>query len=319
MTYRRRWSRLPLWGVVILLVNQSVGNTAPVPRKPEPIQQRLQQHSEALVTAEKNDDLDVFLSYYATNAIVMPEYQLTRTGLREIREFYQELFQRQHIRTLQQKADEWIWLTDSTIVELGTFRKQFIDPALGDSLQTHRGQYWHIWRAQSDGTIKLQGVAYGFFHPVTHPKRLVVATGKQPDEPEIHTIRTPSVELQAYNALMEKGVQTRNGALRSSFFAEDGSFKPYAEELVTGMLRIKPYLIAYSNRGVVTIDSVSCYTYASEAFERYTLEYDMFKVKWHRANVAGRTEGKGIRIWKRQPDQSLRLYREIGTHNYLEP
>ncbi|MGA0555234.1 YybH family protein [Larkinella sp. VNQ87] len=304
---------------MILFVLHVAGNTRGFSQKPPSIQQRLQQHSEALVTAEKNGDLDRFLHSYAPNAIVMPEYQLTRTGLREIREFYQELFQRQQIRTLEHKADEWLWLTDSAIVELGTFRKQFIDPTLGDSLQTHRGQYWHIWRVQPDGTINLQGEAYGFFHPVTQPERLVVATGKQPDEPEIYADRTPPFELLAYNALMEKGVRTRNGPLRSSFFTEDGSFKPFAEELVTGLPQIKPYLIAYSSRGVVTIDSVRCYTYASDTFERYTLEYAMFKVQWHRADAAGRTEGKGIRIWKRQPDHSLKLYREIGTHNHLEP
>jgi hypothetical protein len=43
----------------------------------------------------------------------------------------------------------------------------------------------------------------------------------------------------------------------------------------------------------------------------------MFKVKWSMPDHSGRTEGKGIRIWKRQEDKSLRLYREIGTHNHF--
>ena len=61
-----------------------------------------------------------------------------------------------------------------------------------------------------------------------------------------------------------------------------------------------------------------CYTYEFETRGEYILEYDMFKVKWSVPNYSGRTEGKGIRIWKRQEDKSLRLYREIGTHNHLQ-
>ena len=117
---------------------------------------------------------------------------------------------------------------------------------------------------------------------------------------------------------MEKGVRKRDGNLRSEFFMKDGSIYPFADTTVTGMDQIKPYLIAYSSRGTVTIDSIMCYTYDFETLGEYILEYDMFKVKWSVPNFSGRTEGKGIRIWKRQQDKSLRLYREIGTHNHLE-
>jgi len=117
---------------------------------------------------------------------------------------------------------------------------------------------------------------------------------------------------------MEKGVRTRNGEERSKFFTEDGIFMPFADTTVTGMKEIKPYLIAYSSRGTVRIDSVMCYTYDFEYANDYIIEYDMFKVRWSFPDRSGRTEGKGIRLWKRQPDKSLRLYREIGTHNHLK-
>jgi hypothetical protein len=139
------------------------------------------------------------------------------------------------------------------------------------------------------------------------PDRLV--TSRQQEMP---------FELKAYNALMEKGVRTRDAALRASFFTDDGSFFPFADTTVTGMGQIKPYLIAYSSRGEVSIDSIQCYTYDFEQSDNYILEYDMFKVRWSTVDLTGRTEGKGIRIWKRQYDHSLRLYREIGTHNHIK-
>ena len=116
---------------------------------------------------------------------------------------------------------------------------------------------------------------------------------------------------------MEKGVRNRDGNLRSEFFAPDGRFYPYADTAIVGLARIKSHLLEYNSRGNVSIDSIMCYTFDFSYFENYVLEYDMFKVKWSVPNFSGRTEGKGIRIWKRLPDGSLRLFREIGTHNHL--
>jgi hypothetical protein len=207
---------------------------------------------------------------------------------------------------------------DNTIVEIGTFKKEFTDSKT-DTLLSLDGKYWMVWQSRSDGTFKLKGEAFGFFHAVKHPEALVVAMNKkQPDESDMLLQRDMPFELKAYNALMEKGVRNRDGNLRAGFFMKDGAFYPFADTTVTGMDRIKPYLIAYSNRGTVTIDSIMCYTYDFETLGEYILEYDMFKVKWSVPNYSGRTEGKGIRIWKRQRDKSLKLYREIGTHNHLE-
>jgi hypothetical protein len=183
-------------------------------------------------------------------------------------------------------------------------------------LSTLSGKYWNVWTTQSDGNFKLTGESFGYFHQVTHPETLVIpGNSKQPDDSDITSKKEIPFELKAYNALMEKGVRTRDGNLRADFFTEDGTFFPFADTAVTGIGKIRPYLVAYSSGGTVSIDSIMCYTYAFENANEYVLEYDMFKVKWSLPDATGRTEGKGIRIWKRQPDRSLRLYREIGTHN----
>lgn len=117
---------------------------------------------------------------------------------------------------------------------------------------------------------------------------------------------------------MEKGVRNRDGILRSEFITHDAKFMPFAEPTVTGIDEIKPYLIAYSSRGEVTIDSISVYTYHYEYLNDYLLEYPKYKVKWSAPPSSGRTVGKGIRIWKRQEDKSLKIYREISTHNHIE-
>jgi len=283
----------------------------------EIVEERLRKLTQKLTNLETTDSLDTFLQFYDDHAIVMPEYQLTLHGQEEIKSFYREIFNRQNIVTFRRQTHEFVHM-DNTIIEIGVFSKEFTD-AKTDSLISLHGKYWMVWQNQSDGNFKLKGESFGFFHSVEHPESLIVSMGKkQPDESELKLERDIPFELKAYNALMEKGVRTRDGNLRSQFFTKDASVYPFADTTVTGMDRIKPYLIAYSSRGTVTIDSIMCYTYEFETRGEYVLEYDMFKVKWRVPNHSGRTEGKGIRIWKRQEDKSLRLYREIGTHNHLQ-
>ncbi|MBA4053923.1 MAG: hypothetical protein C0490_04355 [Marivirga sp.] len=275
---------------------------------------QLQDLSKKLTEAETTDDLQAFLQHYDDKAISMPEYQLTLDGRQHIEGFYREMFDHQNIKIFQRQPRDYIHLGKS-IVEIGTFLKEYTDSKT-DTLRKLTGKYWHVWEAQPDGQYRIKGEAFGFFHPVAHPETLIVtANNTQPDDFEIK--KDIPFELKAYNALMEKGVRKRDGVFRSEFFTEDASFYPFADTTVTGMEKIKPYLIGYSSRGSVTIDSIMCYTYDFEYSGDYILEYDMFKVKWSVPGFSGRTEGKGIRIWKRQEDHSLKLYREIGTHNHL--
>jgi len=203
-------------------------------------------------------------------------------------------------------------------MEIGTFKKEYFSTNSPDTLLTQNGKYCNIWEAKKDGSFKIKGESFGFFHPIKNPEELIVQMNKvQPDESDVYLQKEIPFELKAYNALMEKGVRTRDGNLRAEFFTQDGSFSPFADSTVTGIENLKPYLVAYSNMGVVNIDSIMCYTYEFEDFGDHMIEYAMFKVKWSVPNFSGKTEGKGIRLWKRQPDNSLRLHREIGTHNYI--
>jgi ketosteroid isomerase-like protein len=284
---------------------------------PEGSEQQLRKLSEALTVSETNDDLNSFMTQYTENAISMPEYQPILQGNEEIKNFYKEIFERQKIKAFERNPDEIITL-GNTIIEIGTFKKEYTQET-SDTLITQNGKYWNVWDIASDGRIKLKGESFGYFHPVEHPEDLILASRNiRPETSDVSLNKEIPFELKAYNALMEKGVRLRDGVLRSEFFASDGSFMPFADSTVSGMDKIKPYLLAYSNRGKVTIDSISVYTYHAEYFDEYVLEYPKFRVKWTTGAYSGRTQGKGIRIWKRQGDKSLKLYREIGTHDHLQ-
>lgn len=262
--------------------------------------------SDLLTQSEIKDDLKTFLSCYDEDAISMVEYQPTLRGIHEIELYYREIFKRQHIKSLQRTAEEFINL-GSTIIEIGTFTKEY------DTVPTWKGKYWYVWALKPDSSFKLKGEAFGYFHPVKEPKALTVDIQQSG-----HPTQQVPLELRAYNALNENYVRLKDGALRAEFYTNDARYMPSQEPTLTGMDEIKPYLMDYSKRGNINFDSLTVYTYDYEYFADYVLEYSMVKVKWSTAAASGRTEGKGIRLWKRQADKSLKIYRHIGTHNHLQ-
>ena len=284
-------------------------------KKADNLKQKVQKLSDILTVAEKNDDIKKFLTLYEENAISMPDYQPMLRGINEISNFYKEIFQRQSVKNFQRKAEEVINLGKTTIVEIGSFKKEY-SATETDSILTLNGKYCYVWNIQPNGSLKIKGEIFGFFQPIQNPENFVVNLQTHLGESDIYNEDEIPIELRAYNALMEKYVKNGEGALRSQFFTEDGKFMPFAHPTLAGMNELKPYLITYDTRGAdFNFDLLSVYTYDYERFDEYILEYPKVKVEWSTPNASGAVQGKGLRIWKRQEDKSLKLYLEIGTHN----
>jgi len=271
---------------------------------------KLQEISTLFIESEKNNDLKSRLDYYTTEIISMQEYQPTISGKDELKKYYSEIYDRQNIESYKRKIGEILDLGE-TIIEIGTFSKEYRNSELKDSVLTQNGKYWNIWKIKSDGEFILKGEALGYFHHLQNPNEVVV------DLNSTSSTNSNNLELKAYNALMEKGVRERDGLLRSEFFTDNAEFMPFADSTKIGIKILKPYMIEY-NSGNVKIDSINIYTYDFEIHKDFVLEYNKFDVDWRVPNFSGKTQGKGIRIWKRQEDMSLKIFREIGLHNHHE-
>ncbi len=278
----------------------------------EPLEDRLKKLSDYKIRAEINDDFRGISSLYSPDAISMREYQPLLQGIEEIEAYYTEIFSRQRIKHFERSIKEVVSM-DSAILEIGTFAKEFLNES--DSVRLFEGKYWNVWRPLPNGELKLVGEAHGYFHPVQHPEELVMQRSGLSRKTKLEPITDAPLELKAYNALMETAVRNRDGVLRAEFFADDGQFMPFADTTKTGMNELRPYLIQY-NSGDVSIPSISVATYQYENQGEYILEYPIFEVTWEVQGFSGFTSGKGIRLWKRQKDRSLKIYREIGCHDH---
>jgi ketosteroid isomerase-like protein len=274
--------------------------------------------SDSRFLAEQNANISAFVKLMSDSIISMPEYQPTLTGIDQVSAYYSEIFRRQVISRYDHEIEEIIDL-DDTQVEFGTFHKEYRDVST-DSVTMLEGKYCHVWTADDQGNLKLAGEGFGFFHKVKNEKSFFVniPADLKAVRATIAPERTPLV-LRAYNVLMEKYVSGGKGALRSTFFAEDGRFMPFAHATLNTMAEIKPYLIEYDTHGPdFKMDTISVYTFHYETHGDYILEYPRFYVLWSTPVRRGGAEGKSLRLWKYQPaERSFKLYREIAFHDYL--
>jgi len=250
--------------------------------------------------------------------VSMPEYQLSMKGVDAIKEYYRELLSRRKTKDFTKKILELIVLKGN-VAEIGTFTTTYTN---GNNIQTTLdGKYFNIWSVKENGSLKLKAESYGYFKAIDTPSSHVVkvanqGAGRITIQPTMLN-KNLAFQLQALNALMEKSVKNRDGNLRADFFTEDAVFMPYADSLKKGMPAIRSHLIAY-NSYPVTIDSISIYNVYVEDCSEFVIEYPMFYVEWHIPGHSGIGSGKGIRIWRREADCSLKLFREIGVHDHLE-
>lgn len=265
------------------------------------------------IQAFLRQDFDAISDYYRKNTRLMTDFQPTLEGKDPIKTYYREQWQSKPLKAYQKVMEE-VFDLGTLVLELGSFTK-IRNP--GDTL---RGEYWNIWENPQPGIYLLITEAYGYNHPIEDPTQFLLSEQLQGDQAEPLTTpndREEPFELRAYNALMEKAVRERDGLTRTDFFTPDGVFYPFAEAPKRGLEELKPYLLAY-NQGPVVIDSIRVWAYDYQYINQGILEYSKFYVEWRIPDFAGKTQGKGIRYWQRQEDQSLRIHREIGLHNYLE-
>ncbi|UZR97087.1 hypothetical protein [Chondrinema litorale] len=280
--------------------------------KSNSLDERLLNMNTLFTNSVLKENLEERLKYYTDETLCMPEYQLSMRGVKMIESYFLEIFKREEVELFEKEIFEVITM-GNTLVELGTFKKEY--RLLGkQNLLKQNGKYCNVWQVQTDNSLKLKAECWGYFHPIENPESLVVSSANTLEDIPVDVNNHIAFELMAVNALMEKGVKTHNAALRSSFFTDDGMFLPFADSIKSGFGNINEHLIEYTSNNV-SIDSIHVYNQGFEVLGDYVIEYPKFFVSWSLPEAKGISHGKGIRVWQRQADCTLKLYREIGLHN----
>ena len=270
-----------------------------------------------IASAYHSGDASKLNSVFDAAGLAMQEYQPTLSGIKDIRHYYTELFSRLQFLQYEVKTSETFQANDR-IIEIGQSHLSFQKKDSSAAPTNVTGKYMQVWAIDAQGNLKLKARAEGYFRNLEQPNLFVVPI-KSEEGAEKLAAHSSSLRHQLYalNTLMAEAVRRRDGNLRADFFTNDAAFMPFADTIKTGMAVLRPYLIQY-NSYPVTIDSIAISNTGFEDLGTYVIEYPWFKVQGHNTEGSGRGSGKGIRLWRRNKDCCLQIFREIGLHNHPE-
>lgn len=262
-------------------------------------------------------DLAARLRLYRPDATSMPEYQPALYGLEQIFTYQRAMARRRRVIDYVPVTSE-IFDLGGTALEIGTFAVTW--RLANGAIEEERGKFAHVWAQEPDGSLRLRSDVWGFFRPLPDPAAFFL------DMPEIMpaspapsaATRRLAAELESRNRAMERAVVTRDVEAKIADYTDDAVYMPFAEPSKVGIGEIRAHLVPYTRAGEgVTFDAVRVWNVGFEDHGEHVLEYSKFRVEWSMPGRSSVVKGGGIRLWKRMPDGTLKLHRQIGTHDHV--
>jgi ketosteroid isomerase-like protein len=268
----------------------------------ETVETLLHEQNQKIINAAKTKSFNGISDLYNDESLLMAEYNPIIQTNRNIKIYYDTIFARENIIEYTRQTVDIVKCTDR-IIEIGLFTKML------ENSEIIRGKYFNVWARNNQGQLILRAESFGYLHQVENPSILLVPEASK-SKPKAIDI---PLELDAYNALNETNVIDRIPKRSANIYAEDAMYLPFADTIKTGKANLLKHYEAYY-QNPAKIDSIQVITYAYDEVENGYIRYAGFYVDWSVPGFSGNTTGTGISYWRRENDNTLRMYRQIGLH-----
>jgi ketosteroid isomerase-like protein len=262
----------------------------------------LYEYNQQIIKAAKIKSFDEISDLYDNESFLMAEYNPLIQSINNIKIYYDTIFARENIKEYSRQTVDIVEFTDR-IIEIGLFTK------ILENSEKFSGKYFNVWKIDQEGQLKFRAESFGYLHQVDDPSMLLVPEASK-IKPEFIDI---PLELDAYNALNETNVIDRNPERSANIYADDAMYLPFADTIKSGKSNLLEHYQAYY-QNPAKIDSIEVQTYAYDKVENGFIRYAGFYVDWTVPGFSGNTTGTGISFWRREKDNTLRMYRQIGLH-----
>jgi ketosteroid isomerase-like protein len=260
-------------------------------------------------------DAGALAGLYRADAISTPEYQPALLGPAQVEAYWRAIAQRIDVLAYAPVQDEVIDLGDGALVEIGRFTLRW-RPRDGAE-RSEEGKFMAVYRAEA-GTLRLLADVRGYFRPLADAAlfRVPIVAAPALAAPQDSAL---DAELAALNRVGAQSVQRYEAEPRIVQYAEDAVYWPVADTPKRGIAAIRAHLVPYTeqSRGV-TFDSVRVWNDRATRHGDWALENSRFHVRWHNAEMAREVSGGGLRLWRREADGTLKMVRQMGTHDYRD-
>lgn len=267
---------------------------------------------ETFVTG-KSEKLALFLD---EEIRMMPPFQETIFGQANAVLYHNAFFERFKVASYERKEVEIIDL-GSQVIEVGVFSMQ-LSLISSSEIFDIAGKYLNIWKKASDGKLFLITDAWNFdqYYEKLHSHL------KFKDIPSVTTAFQPNVlinsnlkfELAALNKLLHYAVSAHDAAVWSQFYTDDSMLLANYVPLLKGKKAVDEYIKAHT-AALPIFENLDIRNDRVDDLGNYIIEYASHIASCKNGDWSGVSTGKNIRIWRREPDHSLKLFRSITMYD----
>jgi ketosteroid isomerase-like protein len=250
---------------------------------------------------------------YSKDIRLMPEFQKTILGKDNIRLYYAAFFNRFDVKKYSRDTIETLDF-GKRVIELGYFSMNIKSATTEYEL---KGKYQNIWERLPNGTLTLITEAWNYNHGVDFSEQL-----KFDNVPSIHMALQAhlpvnsniSFELAGLNALMETTISHGDAKIWSQFFTDDGMFIYSYNPIYKGRKQLDEYLEKHVKE-LPIFEKLDIRNDQIDELDKYVIEYATHIANWRNGAYSGISTGKNIRIWRREPNGSLKICRQMAMYD----
>ncbi|CAA9345322.1 MAG: hypothetical protein AVDCRST_MAG56-8134 [uncultured Cytophagales bacterium] len=258
---------------------------------------------------------ELLAAYYAENVRLMPEFQFTVMGKSNALAYQQAFTDRFDVQQTDRVPLETLDL-GTRLAEMGTFTTTLTAKQTGRQY-TLRGKYQHLWEKRETGKPLLVTEAWNYSHKVEIADQLkfadvpAVQVAYQAHLPVNSNI---SFELAAMNRLMEDAFAQHDARIAAQFFADDGAFLYSSNPIYRGRKELDAFFEEHM-RQLPVFEKLDCRTDRIDVLEGYVIEYASHIAIIKDGDYSGVGTGKNVRIWRREKDGSLKMFRQMAMYD----
>lgn len=253
--------------------------------------------------------------YYAEDIRLMPEFQKTVIGATNALLYYKAFTNKFDVLEINREEKEILDL-GSIITEIGMFRMKIRLKSTAKDYEIN-GKYFDIWERSKAGKLAIITNAWNYSHYMEIEDQLrfnevpIVDVALQAHVPVNSNI---SFELAALNRLMENIVSQHDAKIWSQFYTDDGMFLYSRNPVYEGKDVLNKFLEAHAKE-LPVFEKLDIRNDRIDNRGDYVVEYASHIANWRNGESSGINTGKDLRIWRREKDGSLKIFRHIGMYD----
>lgn len=252
---------------------------------------------------------------YATAIRLMPEFQKTIKGKTNVLAYHKAFFARFEILEYSRDPLEVLDL-GSRVVETGLFRTLIKSKKTG-LIHELLGKYQAFWEKQEGGKLAMLTEAWNYNQYLEIADQL--RFGKVPAvhialEGHLPIRNNISFELAALNRLQEMVIVQHDAALWSQFYTEDVKLIYSNHPMYEGKNKVYEFLAEHVKQMPV-FEKLDIRNDQIDDLGDYVIEYASHIAIYRHGDHSGTNTGKDIRIWRREPNGSLKIFRQMAMYD----